>query len=728
MFNVCKTNYRSFPSSLTKLRFLHYSRYLKNINELKESTSNLIPNEIEQNLQRWEKGIKLGFDFSEDLNVNQWMGLSLECVDFKQLSSAFITLSTKNLSKSQLSSLRFLNLNAGKNIDLKILEPNNDTNIECAFLCLSGYNLVVKTNILMLLICVEILSHNYSLKKAINLFGNREEFTKYKGYDAMLYAFKCKKMPNYGDDPDIDTFMPLYKNYDSSQLTALSALLNKKRPIVAVHGAAGTGKTLLLAQYLDILSKSDESKDMPIAVISPSVSSLYRLIYLYCSIACKEILKEIPFICLREFDMASSYFSIKNQNVLQLVKMASFHNFQRIYDEGTLRISEELKILRSQRRNHKNSSLTQHMIGLIDEEISKFIKKRRFVFLTFSFSRLQFLERIGVKFSGVIVDNAERLNEQENWHVILKTSPFVRLFGDYCQYSQKISNEQSKLDYNKTLLQRLDEDFGVDSNVNFHLNRQYTSNPAIRAWGDSVFYKERKAIPATKSVENMNLNEILKPNIKKNNKLKLVTEPLVLVDISKLEGEWKEFMFESEKVAITNVQYNYEAFRNWGMALITAQHINLLIDNGIDPKEIACPLSSFYHHLILEEVFGILWPYNLYKFKRICISVQRMLTGLHFSVYIRAFLDNEFASTENDHLKLLTNWNFGLSKAKYQFMLICDSNNLKNNCIPKMKEMLECFQSTRGGIIVGPTDIFPLKSGQFEEIKNLTKKRLREFK
>jgi len=40
------------------------------------------------------------------------------------------------------------------------------------------------------------------------------------------------------------------------------------------------------------------------------------------------------------------------------------------------------------------------------------------------------------------------------------------------------------------------------------------------------------------------------------------------------------------------------------MALITAQHINLLIQNGIGPEEIACPLRSFYHHRILEEIFG----------------------------------------------------------------------------------------------------------------------------
>uniref|UniRef100_A0A914L8B0 Glucuronosyltransferase n=1 Tax=Meloidogyne incognita TaxID=6306 RepID=A0A914L8B0_MELIC len=483
-----------------------------------------------------------------------------------------------------------------------------------------------------------------------------------------------------------------------------------------------------MAQYLDILSKSDESKDMPIAVISPSISSLYRLIDLYCSIASKEILKEMPFICLKEFDAAGAYFSIKNQNVLQLVRMTSFPNFRRIYDEATLKIFEELKALRNRSRNQKNSSLNKQLKGLIDEEISKFIKKRRFVFLTCSFAMLNFLERIGVKFSGVIVDNAERLNEQENWHVILKTSPFVRLFGDYCQYSKRISNEQSKLDYNKSLLQRLYEDFGVDSNVNFHLNRQYTANPAIRAWGDSVFYKEGKTIPANKSVEKMNLNEILKPNIKKDSTIKLVTEPLVLVDISKLEGKWKESMFEPEYVASTNVLNNYEAYRNWGMALITAQHINLLIQNGIGPEEIACPLRSFYHHRILEEIFAILWPYNLYKFKRICSRVSGMLTGLHFSVYIRSFFYNEFAITENDYLKLITSWNFGLSKAKYQFMLISDSNNLKNNCIPKMKEMLECFQSTRGGIIVGPNDIFPLKNGQFEEIRNLAKKRLRELK
>ena len=124
----------------------------------------------------------------------------------------------------------------------------------------------------------------------------------------------------------------------------------------------------------------------------------------------------------------------------------------------------------------------------------------------------------------------------------------VRLFGDYHQCSiNRSSTDHNLPNYSKSLLQKLNEDF-VDSSVNFHLNRQYTSNSAIRRWSDNVIYKEKKAIPADKSVEKMNLTENLRPNLnirKKNDDTpKLITEPLVLVDISRLEGEWKEYMLE----------------------------------------------------------------------------------------------------------------------------------------------------------------------------------------
>jgi hypothetical protein len=40
-----------------------------------------------------------------------------------------------------------------------------------------------------------------------------------------------------------------------------------------------------------------------------------------------------------------------------------------------------------------------------------------------------------------------------------------------------------------------------------------------------------------------------------------------------------------------------------------------------------------------------------------------------------------------------------------------------------MREMLNCFRST-GGIIVGPNDIFQLKNGQFEKIKEFVLKKM----
>ena len=42
---------------------------------------------------------------------------------------------------------------------------------------------------------------------------------------------------------------------DQSQLAALCAVQNLNRPIVAVHGPPGTGKTMLLVRHLQQLKK-----------------------------------------------------------------------------------------------------------------------------------------------------------------------------------------------------------------------------------------------------------------------------------------------------------------------------------------------------------------------------------------------------------------------------------------------------------------------------------------
>ena len=111
----------------------------------------------------------------------------------------------------------------------------------------------------------------------------------------------------------------------------------------------------------------------------------------------------------------------------------------------------------------------------------------------------------------------------------------IRLFGDYDGPSLSLSSQQAReLGFNKSLMERLDKDLGNE--VNFHLQRQYRSIPAIQKWASRVFYGHRAAEPE-ESVQNISLDDLLV------NSSQIVTDPLVLVDLNRLDGEWREHMF-----------------------------------------------------------------------------------------------------------------------------------------------------------------------------------------
>ena len=116
-------------------------------------------------------------------------------------------------------------------------------------------------------------------------------------------------------------------------------------------------------------------------------------------------------------------------------------------------------------------------------------------------------------------------------------APIVRLFGNFDGREKPLSSEEAReLHLNKALLRRLYEEFGTE--VNFHLKRQYRSAPAIQQWPARAFYHQRAAEP-DKSVENIHLKDLLlTPDAK------MITDPLVLVDLNRLEGEWQRSMFE----------------------------------------------------------------------------------------------------------------------------------------------------------------------------------------
>uniref|UniRef100_A0A1I8BN07 AAA domain-containing protein n=1 Tax=Meloidogyne hapla TaxID=6305 RepID=A0A1I8BN07_MELHA len=615
MLNMCTTcNYRSFSSFLTKFRFLQNSlRFLKTVAKYQSTSNrrlNKLPSEIEQNIQRWEQASELEYSKVEEF---PWIGVFLKCTKFLQSIDVYrIAFSTELLSQSQLTYMRS-SIYPPVRVQLKFLDSNNCDIIPCVLTKWFGNNIVVHADEETAFNLINIegkffdirLDNKQQLRNKLKLFENRRELIKSEGYNAMLYCFKCKEMDDFGVDPDINKFLPLYKNYDQSQLAALSALLNTKRPIVAIHGASGTGKTLLLAEYLNILMKSYENQNKPIAIISPSITSLYQLIDVYFDIAREKV---ATFIFFTEYDSPSAYFSIKNSTVKERLKKASLYRipddwysqevtdaFDKINKLVQPKASSRSIIQRIQQREDGKQQ-REYAINLRNKEDFNFIQRWPLVFLCYTKAMMEYFSKIRAKFSQIIIDDAGNLNEMGSWHSILKTSSCVRLFGDYHQ-----SNSPLIFDYEKSLLQRLDEDF-VNSNINFHLNRQYTSNSTIRKWGDSVFYKEKKAIPANKFIENTNLKKILRP--KKHRSSKLITEPFVLVDTNKLEGEWKEYMFEPENVEEDFNRHNCYTFRNWGSALIAARHINLLLQNGVFPYQIAHPKNNFLHLTLFKEIYG----------------------------------------------------------------------------------------------------------------------------
>ena len=123
------------------------------------------------------------------------------------------------------------------------------------------------------------------------------------------------------------------------------------------------------------------------------------------------------------------------------------------------------------------------------------------------------------------------------WKLKRKNENFIlRLFGTHNGLEKPISSDEAReLGFRKSLLQRLDEEFGPE--VNFHLQRQYRSTPTIQEWPARAFYGQRAA-EADNSVRNIHLKDLLVPDAK------IYTDPFVFVDFNRLEGEWRNTMFE----------------------------------------------------------------------------------------------------------------------------------------------------------------------------------------
>lgn len=116
--------------------------------------------------------------------------------------------------------------------------------------------------------------HLTRTQPSMSLLNDPKRWPEMPGFDTMLKVYECRKWSYPAPDPMIMDksvtgshlvnmkdrimiffFKIFFQRFDKSQYAALAAALNPTRPIVAVHGGPGTGKTMLANEYIQLLAQ-----------------------------------------------------------------------------------------------------------------------------------------------------------------------------------------------------------------------------------------------------------------------------------------------------------------------------------------------------------------------------------------------------------------------------------------------------------------------------------------
>uniref|UniRef100_A0A914LJ61 DNA2/NAM7 helicase-like C-terminal domain-containing protein n=1 Tax=Meloidogyne incognita TaxID=6306 RepID=A0A914LJ61_MELIC len=494
------------------------------------------------------------------------------------------------------------------------------------------------------------------------------------GYETMLYAYKCiRRIPNVTDidsNPFPSNYSLRENNFDNSQQRAIEAVLDMNKPLVAVQGAEGTGKSRLLLECIDILARQGKRI---LLLCNISLTHLYRFLLQYYKLT-----KRTDFILFNGYDEELLYSCIDDVELRKIFVNKS------VRKDITLSNVKEFC-----ERNDWRIACTSGSNSLLDA----FVQNK-------------------ISFDFFLADDAGRINECDSWHYILTSSCRARLFGDFHNLQSPIHSLQAyQLKFNRSLLQQLSEQFG--SEVNYYLSTQYRSNSKIREWPNKIFYKHEAPLN-DKNVRDICIGDYLnEEKVEENN---LVKEPLVLVDTSILSGEWNKQMFITQKFG-----YSY---LNWGNALIAAAHFSKLIECGFKPEMLCYITSNDGQRILIEHILSILLPPSF--------SINHLLIGKSLDTLIgqepeiiiktKTFqLPLHHSSEPHKSDFNLSLWNFEICHAKRQFMAILQYKDLAYNTLPEFNELLKCFKQS--GYICGPNDIFKLKFGEFEEIKRKVKEK-----
>uniref|UniRef100_A0A0R3RYS8 Helicase ATP-binding domain-containing protein n=1 Tax=Elaeophora elaphi TaxID=1147741 RepID=A0A0R3RYS8_9BILA len=253
---------------------------------------------------------------------------------------------------------------------------------------------------------------------------------------------------------------------NEDQKRAVSAALNKSRPIVTIHGPPGTGKTAVIAEIV----MEAVSRKQKVLICTPSNVAVNNIV---------NRLKDLAGICALGFN---SNLSLANE----LEQHDKFIDIQCAFKKLSI------------------------------------VSCKQVIVCTLTNNSLRFLREQGFQPNLTVIDEAAQALECVAWYSML-LSPRAVIVGDPWQLSPVLKTSRlSEIDgISSSLMDTLSKRFGAANS--FMLTEQYRMNKKIMEWPSSFFYKSQLR-------PNKHIADQLLSDISEVPKGSLFDEPMVFID------------------------------------------------------------------------------------------------------------------------------------------------------------------------------------------------------
>ncbi|CAI5437993.1 unnamed protein product [Caenorhabditis angaria] len=434
----------------------------------------------------------------------------------------------------------------------------------------------------------------------------------------------------------------LAETLNSSQIAAISAVMNSQRNLLCIQGPPGTGKTRVIAEsVLKLIEKKNR-----VVICAPS------------HVAVKNVY-EATLRRLKEEGWDEERIEKKLLSISEGYedRLEEHQNYPVIVEHSKMFFNENDELTKNKIKKYINK--------LKEESYSDIFGEKLAIFSTLHSSILKRLKWYGFDGSTIIIDEAAQCSEPVTWIPILsmRKCKKVVLVGDHKQLPAVVmADESRKHKLEVSLMQRLTEEF-KGCNLNILLNQQHRMNSKIMEWSNELFYDSQ--LTSHENVENIRLSDLY-PNLSIDNP---INSPILMIDMDRIENRTRETRDES-----------VSSFVNREELEIINRYVNRLIyDVGVDAEKIVV-ISPYYAQ---NEELRKLLPNN------VNVKTVDAFQGNESEIVIFCLVrdnKNETIGFLRDTRRL----NVAITRAKRQFILIGSAKMMKSN--KDLKKLCRFFE------------------------------------